>query len=209
MLLGAAVQGVAPDSLGGAVAEVFARPEYRWTDGRSLLEWLAQQIGRALDALTHLQRGHPAAFRLLLMTLVLALVALLGHMGYVVWRITRPTARTPALPAAATRPVDQAGAHRARAEHLARAGRYAEALAHRFVAILLELDERHALDFRASKTPAEYVAEARLDAAGRASLAHLVGELYRHLFGGAPCDERTYRDFAAQADVMFEHVAST
>jgi len=207
--LGAAVQGVPPDSLRGAVAEVFARPEYRWTTGRGLLEWLAQLVGRLLDALTHLQRGHPGAFQLLLVALSAALVALLAHMAYVVWRITRPTARTPAVVAAAARPPDQAGAHRARAEQLAREGRYAEALAHRFVAIVLDLDDRQALDFRPSKTPAEYVDEARLDASGRASLANLVGQLYRHLFGGLPCDERAYRAFATQADLVFEHVAPT
>jgi hypothetical protein len=207
--LGAAVQGVPPDSLRDAVAEVFARPEYRWSSGRNLLEWLAQLVGRLLDALTHLQRGHPAAFRLLLVTLIAALVGLLAHMAYVVWRITRPTARTPAVVPAAARPPDQAGAHRARAEALARSGRYAEALAHRFVAILLDLDQRRVLDFRPSKTPAEYIGEARLDAAGRASLANLVRQLYRHLFGGLPCDEHGYREFAAQAELVFEHVAPT
>jgi Domain of unknown function (DUF4129) len=207
--LGAAVQGVPPDSLRDAVAEVFARPEYRWTTGQSVLEWLAQLVGRLLDALTHLQRGHPAAFRLLLVALVAALVGLLAHMAYVVWRITRPTARTPVVAAAAARPPDQAAAHRARAEQLARGGRYAEALAHRFVAILLDLDQRRALDFRPSKTPAEYVGEARLDASGRASFANLVGQLYRHVFGGLPCDERAYRQFAAQAEFVFEHVAPT
>jgi Domain of unknown function (DUF4129) len=207
--LGAAVQGVPPDSLRDAVAEVFARPEYRWTTGRSVLEWLAQLVGRLLDALTHLQRGHPAAFRLLLVALMAALVGLLAHMAYVVWRITRPTARTPVVAAAAARPPDQAAAHRARAEQLARGGRYAEALAHRFVAILLDLDQRRALDFRPSKKPAEYVGEARLDASGRASFANLVGQLYRHVFGGLPCDERAYRQFAAQAEFVFEHVAPT
>lgn len=206
-MLEAAVQGVPPDSVRSAVAEVFARPEYRWASGRSLLEWLAQLVGRLFDALTHLQRGHPAAFRLLLVGLIAALVAVLAHMAYVVWRITRPTARTPAAAAAAARSPDHAGAHRARAEQLARSGRYAEALAHRFVAILLDLDQRRALDFRPSKTPAEYVGEARLDASGRASLANLVAQLYGHLFGGLPCDERAYREFAAQAELVFEHVA--
>jgi len=59
-------------------------------------------------------------------------------------------------------------------EELARAGRYAEALGHRFLALVLELDRRKALRFHASKTPAEYVWEARLTEMGRASLAGLV-----------------------------------
>src|SRR2546422_6493963 len=37
-------------------------------------------------------------------------------------------------------------------------------------ALVLELERRRALAFHPSKTPAEYVGEARLDAAGRASL---------------------------------------
>jgi len=88
-----------------------------------------------------------------------------------------------------------------------RAGRYAEALAHRFVALVLDLERRRALAFHPSKTPAEYVGEARLDAAGRASLAELVARLYRHLFGGVPCDAGGYREFGAAADEVGRHVA--
>src|SRR6266566_541580 len=57
-----------------------------------------------------------------------------------------------------------------------RAGRYVEALAHRFLAVVLELDRLKALRFHVSKTPAEYVGEARLTDAGRASLAGLVAQ---------------------------------
>jgi hypothetical protein len=32
--------------------------------------------------------------------------------------------------------------------------------------------------------------------------------LYRHLFGAAPCDERAYDEFAAEAELVFEHVAA-
>jgi len=87
---------VPPDSLQRAIAEVFARPEYRWVTGRSPLQWLAELVGRLLDWLRRTQEGHPAAFKLLLVGLVVALVALLAHMAYVVWRITRPTVRTAA-----------------------------------------------------------------------------------------------------------------
>lgn len=199
-----------PDSLRRAVAEVFARPEYRWATGRSLLQWLGEQVARLFDWLGRLQEGHPAEFHLLMVGLTVVLVALLVHMGYVVWRITRPTVRTPAgvVGGVGTPRLDDARAYRARAAELARAGRYAEALAHRFVAVVLDLDAREALKFHPSKTPAEYVGEARLDPSGRASLADLVGRLYRHLFGAVPCDERAYREFAAEADLVFEHVAA-
>jgi Domain of unknown function (DUF4129) len=201
---------VVPDSLRRAVAEVFARPEYRWARGKSLMEWLFEQIARLLDWLGRAETNHPTAFKVLLAALVVALVATLVHMGYVVWRITRPTVQTPEGGAAAgggLRLAD-ARAHRERAEALAQAGRYAEALAHRFVAVLLELERREALTFRPSKTPAEYVSEVRLDPTGRASFGGLVMQLYQHLFAAAPCDERGYREFVAQADLLFEHVAA-
>src|SRR6266704_931943 len=76
------------------------------------------------------------------------------------------------------------------------------------IAGVLDLDGRQAVKFHPSKTPAEYVGEARLDASGRASLADLVARLYRHLFGAVPCDERAYREFAAEAELVFQHVAA-
>ncbi len=203
------MQGIPPDSLRRAVAEVFARPEYRWATGRSPLQWLLEQIGRLLDWLGRAEADHPMVFRAVLVLLSVALVATLVHMGYVVWRITRPTARTSSDGAAAPgMHLEDARAHRQRAEALANAGRYAEALAHRFVALVLELERRDALQFRPSKTPAEYVTEARLDQADRASLGQLVARLYRHIFGAAPCDAETYRAFASDADLLSEHVAT-
>ena len=188
---------------------MFARPEYRWVTGRSPFQWLAELVGRVLDWLRRTQEGHPDAFRVMLVALIVMLVATLAHMGYVVWRITRPTARTPEAGgvAAGALQLADARAHRERATALARDGRYAEALAHSFVAVVLDLDRREAVKFHASKTPAEYVGEARLDPLGRASFADLVARLYRHLFGAVPCDEGTYREFAAEAERVFEHVA--
>ena len=204
-------QGIPPDSLRAALREVFARPEYRWNERPDPWAWIVAVWDRLLDWLDGLQRGHPAGFKVLLALLTLVLVGLLAHMGYVVWRITRPTARTPAwgegAGGIAAPELADTRAHRLRAEELARAGRYAEALAHRFVALVLDLERRRALVFHPSKTPAEYVGEARLDAAGRASLAELVARLYRHVFGGIPCDEGGYREFGAAADELGSHVA--
>ncbi|PYP00202.1 MAG: hypothetical protein DMD61_04980 [Gemmatimonadetes bacterium] len=204
-----AVQAIPADSLRRAVAEVFARPAYRWATGRSPLEWVGEQIRRFLDWLGRAEASHPAAFRVLLVLLVVALLAVLAHMGYVVWRITRPTTQTAGRVASAPGlTFEDARAHREHSEQLARAGRYAEALAHRFVAVLLELDRDEALKFHPSKTPAEYVGEARLDEAGRTALGELVARLYDHVFGAAPCDEQTYRAFATRVDLLHEHVAS-
>jgi hypothetical protein len=135
---------------------------------------------------------------------------LLVHVGYVMWRIVRPAARTgTGNTAAAAGIIMDAAAHLAQADALARSGRFAEALGHRFLAVVLELDRLKALRFHASKTPAEYVGEARLTDAGRATLAGLVAQLYGHLFGAVPCDAGEYEAFGASAQELARgrHVA--
>jgi hypothetical protein len=135
--------------------------------------------------------------------LAVVVLVLLAHLAYVLWSITRPTARTArSLDVPAATSLDTPEARRARAAALARTGRFTEALSQRFVAVVLELDRSRVLTFRESKTPAEYLGEARLDDAGRRSLGDLVTELYRHVFGAVPCDERAYREFAAAAATL-------
>ena len=55
-------QVVAPDSLRRALGEVFARPEYRWIQGRSLWHWLLGLWYRLLDWLGTLQTAHPEGY---------------------------------------------------------------------------------------------------------------------------------------------------
>jgi hypothetical protein len=95
-----------------------------------------------------------------------------------------------------------------RAEALARQGRYTEALAYRFVALVLDLDRQKLVTFHPSKTPAEYVREARLGESGRATLAGLVSRLYHHVFGAEPLDEQGYREFSAAVGTLQQHVVS-
>lgn len=194
-----ALPPAAADSLRRALDRVFAGPEYQWVEQHGLLSWIGRQWQRLLSWFDALSQNHPLAYNILLAAMVVALLAILVHVGYVMWRIMRPAARgaTGAAPGAGL--VMDARAHIARAEELARLGRYAEALAHRFLAALLELDRRQVLHFHLSKTPAEYVAEANLDARGREKLASLVAQLYRHLFGAVPCDETEYRSFGEAA----------
>lgn len=185
------------------VGQVFARPEYQWTERRRLVSWLARQWHNVIEWLNHLADRYPVGFNIGLALVVVALVVLLVHVGWVMWRIVRPAARTGTDKTAARAGIIMdAAAHLARADALARAGRYAEALGHRFLAVVLELDRMKALRFHASKTPAEYVGEARLTDAGRASLAGLVAQLYRHLFGAVPCDAREYETFGAAAQEL-------
>ncbi|MDP3911550.1 MAG: DUF4129 domain-containing protein [Gemmatimonadales bacterium] len=182
------------------MGDVFARPEYQWVERRRPLLWLRNLWRSLLDWVNGLADNHPLGFNLLLWVAVILLLLLLVHIGYVLWRIVQPTARTPRETGTGKPVLTDAAAHLARAAELARAGRFAEALGHRFLAVVLELERREALRFHASKTPAEYVGELRLDETGRATFAGLVGTLYRHLFGAVPCDEGEYRAFGATAD---------
>lgn len=147
--------------------------------------------------------NHPVV----ILPLAVVLVALLAHLSWTAWKIYRSHVQPPGPARAAGAPVlADARAHLARAEALARAGRYAEALAHRFIAVVLELERAQALKFHPSKTPAEYVAEARLDDAGKGFFAGLVASLYRHLFGAEPVDAAGYASFGDSAQLVIQHV---
>ncbi len=197
----------APDSLRRALDEVFARPEYRWDDSRFVASWLFSLWRRFLDWLDALRRAHPTQYTALIVVLTVILIAILVHLAYVTWRITRPTVRAGPASAGPGPPMDDERTHLRRAAELAAVGRYAEALAHRFVALLLRLEGQQAVQCHPAKTPAEYVLEARLDADGRAGLSALVQRLYHHLFGAAPCDARGYEEFGMLAARVGEHVA--
>lgn len=193
------------DSLRQVVAEVFTRPEYRWVEHQRVASWLTRTWLDLIAWLDRMEGQHPIGYNIGLALIVVALVFLLVHIGYVIWRIVQPAARTGKIALAVPgRAIMDAAAHLEFAEQLARTGRYAEALAHRFLAVVLELDRRKALRFHASKTPAEYVGEARLSDSGRASLAGLVAQLYRHLFGAVPCGLSDYAVFDAAAQELGE-----
>lgn len=182
---------------------MFARPEYKWIEQQRILGWLRAQWNNLVSWMGQIAEQHPLAFNVAMALIVVALILLVVHIGYVIMRIVRPAVRSGAATSAVTGgKVMDASAHLALAEELARAGRYAEALAHRFLAVLLELDRRKALRFHASKTPAEYIGEVKLDESGRASFATLVAALYGHLFGAVPCDALEYAAFGAAAQEL-------
>jgi hypothetical protein len=197
---------VPADSVRRVLRAVFAQPDYQWVARRQPLLWLRRLWFHFLDWIDSFSHTHPLGYNTLLVALTIVLVILLAHIGYVIWRVTRDGAR------ASTRGSDGAGIihdsarHLAKADELASAGRYVEALGHRFLAVVLELDRVHALRFHASKTPAEYLWEVRLDDMGRASFGALVAELYRHLFGAVPCAEAEYRAFGEAAQQLTRHV---
>jgi hypothetical protein len=198
---------VPADSIRRALADVFARPKYRWTEGPTLGEWALDRWRLLQEWLQRLAAVNPALYRLVLGGLLLLLLLMCIHIAYVLWQVLRPSPVPPEVAAPAPLRHD-ARAARAQADALAAAGRYVEALAHRFVAALLELERVRAIAFHPAKTPAEYVGEARLDAPGRESFRLLVAGLYGHLFGARPCDARAYRAFGVAADELLRHVAA-
>ena len=205
----AVVQGVPTDSVRQAVREVFARSEYQWSARSHPLRWLEDWWRKLMSALGSLDTSHPILSRVIFWAAVVALLAILVHFGYVAWRIYRATVRPQGASTAPTgMRLEDARAYRERADALARAGRYTEALAYRFIALLLELERARAVQFHPSKTPAEYIGEARLDPEARASFVGLVERLYRHVFGAEPCDARAYDEFGAAAQWVTQHVAS-
>jgi hypothetical protein len=200
-------QHIDPHSLAAVVRAVFADREYQWTRASGTWVWLMERVQRLLAWLEHLRLSFPLPYYVLLGVMILLLAVLVAHLSWIVWRSLHPTPGAGA-PAVMTGPVRDAAWHLGEARRLGAAGRFAEALAHRFIAAMLELDARRVLQFHPSKTPAEYVREARLDDAARTELADLVASLYRHLFGGAPCDAAEWRRFDSQAAGLGLHAAT-
>ncbi|HTI06277.1 MAG TPA: DUF4129 domain-containing protein [Gemmatimonadales bacterium] len=193
----------AADSLRRALGQVFQGSEYEWVERQHVTSWLSRLWHNLINWMNNVAAAHPVGFNVVLILLVVALVVILVHMGYVMVRIVRPSARSgPKAAPAGAAVIRDARAHLALADELASRGRYVEALGHLFLAVVLELDKRKVVRFHASKTPAEYVGEARLDAGARTTLATLVASLYRHLFGAVPCDADEYAAFGAAAQEL-------
>ena len=112
---------------------------------------------------TALRADNPAAFRLLVFALLIALALLLAHGAWVVWRTVRGAAG-PGRRAAPDRPRRERDAawYLREADRAAAAGRMAAALQLAFVGLALTLDGQGLLRYHASKTPAEVAREARL-----------------------------------------------
>lgn len=195
-------QALSPDSLRAALDRVFSGSEYNWEAPPNPLAFLADLLNRIVRWLEALYDAHPVAYVVFLGVLTLVLIAILVHLGYLVWRALHPQTTPSSGPSAAAAPARDARWHLAEAARLARIGSYSEALAHRFFALVLELDARTMLAFHPSKTPAEYLGEVRLDASGRAVFAELVAALYRHLFAGAPCNQSQLQWFEHEASAL-------
>jgi uncharacterized protein DUF4129 len=194
-------QGVSADSVAAAIRDVFAAPEYEWTSRWSLWGWLSDLFFKIVAALEGLRESHPVAFYVVIGTMAAVAIAIFVHLGYVIWHAFRAPARrgpsAQALPA-----VRDAVWHLREARKHGEAGRYGDALAHRFLALVLDLERRRALNFHPAKTPAEYAREARIEPGAQERLGALVGTLYRHLFGGAPATAQDWTEFDQGAELV-------
>lgn len=187
------------DSLRAALDAVFRSPAYNWSDeprGPMLIREWWLRLQQWLEAL---ERGHPTLFVALIIALVVILAGVVAH-GMVVMVLT--------VRGAAARDADRAPSPAARrgsdwyfreADALAGQGRYAEAMQAAFTGRALELDTRGLVRFDPSKTPAEYVREARLPPPDRDALRSLVSVLYAVVFGGAAFGADDYRRWRAAA----------
>ena len=190
---------VAADSLRAVLDSVFAAPEFRWVERAETFGLLRRWFRMVRQWLFELRETHPALFKLLIAGLVLVEVASLVHAGWILFKTLRAArALSDAGPADLAERRDRAW-YRARADELAAAGRYAEAMQYDFLALILALDAAALVRFHPSKTPAEYTREPGLGPAARDELRGLVGALYGYLFARHPCGPGDFTAWRARA----------
>ena len=195
-------QEVTADSIRTVLRQVYAGPEYDWEFRRNPFQFFFDLLGSVAAWLAKLEVTHPVAYWILMGVMTGLLVAILLHFAYLVVRTLRPRV-SDAAPESVS-PVHRRGAawHLEEAKRLAAEGRYRDAIAHRFAALLFVLDEHKVIRFHPSKTPAEYAAEIDLAEEGIAKYKALVGTLYQHLFGGVDCSDRDLHSFDQQAAAL-------
>lgn len=199
---------VPADSIRAVVRSVMSGAEFNWRERPAILDKLADLWRGLMGRLEELGQLHPVAYWLLVAGLLAILIAILVHIGWTLSRaFRRPESETAAEAPSTAAPRD-ASWHREEAERLRAAGHFIEALAHYFIALLLDLDQREIVRFHPSKTPREYVDEAGLEPAGRAALAELVSRLYRHVFGGVAVSEDELDLFERRAAELGGRVAA-
>jgi uncharacterized protein DUF4129 len=183
-----------PAALRAALDSVFAAPAYRWGETPAPLRLMREWWARLGDWIAGLRTDNPAAFRLLVLALLAALVLVLAHGAWVVWRTVRSgRAAEDGAPRPAQPRARDAAWYLREADRAAAAGRMAEALQLAFVGLALTLEGQGLLRYQASKTPAECAREARLAREDRERLRGLVRTLYGHAFGGGPFGADDYR----------------
>ena len=192
-----------------AVRRVFAARDYDWTEARSPFAVVRDLFLDLMAWLELLEITHPVVHRVLLVALVALLVVIFAHFAYLIFKALRPRAAVQARDhTCPARPRD-ARWFLEHARALAAEERYAEAMAHRFSALLLHLNGIGAVAFHPSKTPAEYRRELRGDAEVESVFGSLVGRLYAVLFGRSPCTDSDFAEFDRLASDVAGSVATS
>ena len=188
------------DSVRAVLDEVFSSAPYEWRVRPDPWRWLRELITDLVARLAQLEAEHPVAYYALLVGLAVLLIAIMVHLGYLTWLAFRRRESGAKGGAEIQREVRDAAWHRRRALELEAQGRYPESLAHRFAALVAQLEKRQVLQVHPSKTPGEYLREAQLEPPAHQALEGIVGWLYDHLFGGQPLDPALLADFDRRAE---------
>lgn len=195
------MNGSPADSLRAVLDSVFAGSAYRWVEPPHPFSFLGRWWDALQRWLSDFQEGNPQLFEVFFWGLILVLLLVFVHASYVMLRTVRTAASTgdKAEPAPVAERRDAVW-HRRRAEELAAAGRFVEAMPFDFLGLMLELDGRKILRYQPSKTPGEYAREAQLPEQQRGLLRDVVGGLYGHVFAARPCGLDDYLAWRALTD---------
>lgn len=175
---------VAADSLRQVIDSVLSGPAYQSRAPRDDMAMVRRAWQAFLDWSDQLRAGNPLAYRALVWTLIAILAAIVGHALWIAARTIRAgTASADQNESAPSSAPRDAGWYGAEAHRLAAQGRVVEAMQMDFLRLVLELDARSVMRFHPSKTPTEYVREARCGPQARGELSALVATLYRYAFG--------------------------
>jgi hypothetical protein len=188
-----------------ALDEVFSAERYQWNVPPDPWRWLRDLIREVTAWFSRLEVEHPGVYYVLVVALAALFVAILVHMGYLTWVAFRTREDERSAAHESVREVRDAAWHMRRALELEDAGAFAESLAHRFAALVHLLDRKKVIRAHPSKTPAEYLLEARLDPPGREAFEGVVRWLYDHLFGGRPLDAVHLREFDQRVQEVTAH----
>ncbi len=192
-------QQAVSDSLRPVLDSIFAQPRYHWADTPELLGWLGRAWRWLIEGLEQFRSASPVAYRWFVAGLLVVLGLFLIHSLWLMWRMAGAS-RLP-RPEGTGESVERRDAawYRDEAEACAGEARYREALICAWHSLALRLDERGVIRYHRSRTPNEFVEEARLDPHDKEELRALVARLYRSLFGAELCGPEDYQSWAAAA----------
>lgn len=184
------------DSLRAVLDTVLGASAYQWTETEPRLSWLARWWRTLVDWLGHFRDSNPTAADILFWSLAAVLVLIFVHGGWIMYQTVRgATAAEGRSGTAGALAVRDERWFQRLAEDLAAEGRYAGAMQAAFTGLMLRLDAREIVRYHPSKTPREYVREARLGDDSRAGLQAAVGHLYAHAYAGRPCGREQYEEW--------------